>query len=88
MVGRGANGIVYRCRHIKTKKIYAVKKNRCDIENMAHVKASFAHTKKLCHHGIIGYKGLYITPQKRVSYLVMEYFDYPELKNVRITDKK
>lgn len=30
-VGQGANGVVYRCEHIKSKRIYAVKRSRCDI---------------------------------------------------------
>ncbi len=47
LIGQGANGVVYKCLHRKTNKIYAAKKGRCEIENIAHVKASYNHTKKL-----------------------------------------
>lgn len=73
-IGQGANGVVFTCRHKKSDKIFAVKRSKCDIENMHHLKSSYNHTKRLHHEGVIHYKGLYIIPQKRVSYLVMEYF--------------
>ena len=50
---------------------------------MQRIKLSYSRTKKLEHDSIINYRGLYITPQKRVSYLVMEYFEHPELSHYR-----
>ena len=87
-IGRGANGKVYICKQKNTERFYAVKQCRCDIENIVHIKQSYNHTKKLDHSGIIHYKGLYISPQKRVSHLVMEYFNHPELSSFTFEDER
>ena len=87
-IGQGANGVVYKCRHKKLDKIFAVKKMRTEIETIPHVKSSYNHTKVLEHENIINYKGLYVARQKGVSYLVMEYFQHPELGKVKIRDER
>ena len=40
----------------------------------------------LKHENIIKYKGLYLDKNKGISYLVMDYINYPTLKGLIVKD--
>ena len=73
-LGEGSNGVVHKCIHLSSGKVYAVKISRCDIEHMINIRKSYLFTKKLRHPNIVRYKALYMNSEKRRANIIMELF--------------
>jgi serine/threonine protein kinase len=50
-----------------------------DDEHIFELKKNFLNIKQLRHSSIIKYHALYFDLKKSISYLVMEYFPFPNL---------
>lgn len=87
-LGEGGNACVYKCRHRKNEKFYAVKKFKHEEEHILELKKNFIYLKELHHSSIIEYRALYFDPKQRCTYLVMEYFNHPSLAEVTISDEE
>ena len=78
-LGQGAHGVVKKCIHKQSKKVYAVKILKMEDEHFRSIRTNFISIKQLKNDHIIKYKALYLSSKNRVCHLVMEYLPYKRL---------
>lgn len=81
-LGQGAHGVVYKCREIKSGRIYAVKVLSGDSEVIRITKRTYAILKFFDDPRILKGRCLFIDETREQIYLVMEYCEYPSLKSI------
>ena len=67
---------------------YAVKIQTLDREQIVYMKKNFTDIKSLYHANILRYRSIYFEMKNRRSYLVMDYFPYPELETLTIESEQ
>jgi serine/threonine protein kinase len=79
-LGEGSSGVVHRCRRRSSGEDFAVKSFSFEEEHVPGLKSNFLVQKGLSHPSIISYEGLYLDMRRRQGWLVMEYVEWPSLR--------
>ncbi len=80
-IGQGAHSTVYKCSSAIDNKLYALKKiKNVSYENWRRLKNLYRMIKSLNHKSIIGYHDYYFDQEKITAYVVMEYFEFHDLR--------
>lgn len=80
LLGEGTVGSVWKCRHLESGELFAVKIFRSrDDEMLSNVRREFKHLKNLKHRNVIETKELYINKKEGEVSLVLEFFDAKEM---------
>ena len=77
--GEGAHGVVKQCFNKLTGKVYAVKTQTIERQQLLFLKKNFEEVKALKHPHVLTYKSLFFELKNARCYLIMDYVPFPDL---------
>ena len=79
-IGKGSFSTIYKCKHIHSNKIYALKEILIEKnKNKMNIKREFEIMRKLNHHNIVKIHDVIIDTHLSNIYFIMDYYEYGDL---------
>jgi serine/threonine protein kinase len=79
-IGKGSFSTIYKCKHIHSNKIYALKEILIDKnKNKMNIKREFEIMRKLNHRNIVKIHDVIIDTHLSNIYFIMDYYEYGDL---------